>query len=222
MAPMTRRRTLRLAAGGAPALALLAAGCSGGTAPPADSFYRLQAQDPGRRYGTPLLPGTLEVGRFDADGVTGERALVYSEGAGRLRRYSYHYWVDSPTRLIQKALVESLRTVNAAQTVVTPNLRLLADWRLEGSVDRLEHRLIGEERAEALLAVEFSVVNARDGRLVMIDSFSARRDLASQDVSAAADAFDSALTEVVAQFLDKLETAAKDVEAPPERRQRRS
>jgi cholesterol transport system auxiliary component len=214
-----RRRLLRAAPAG---LALLLAGCGGTSAPPADSFYRLRTEDPGRRYGEPLLPGTLEVNRLSADGVTGERAIVYAEGGPKLRRYSYEFWVDSPGRMIQQALVDALRGSGAAATVATPALRLLADWRLEGTIERLEHRLIGADRAEAVLALELSVVNARNGDLVLLDDFQARRALSTQRVEPAVQAFNRSLTACVTDFLDRLETAAQDIEAPRERGARRS
>jgi ABC-type uncharacterized transport system auxiliary subunit len=214
-----RRQLLHAAPAG---LALLLAGCGGTSAPPADSFYRLEAEDPGRRYGEPLLPGTLEVNRLSADGVTGERAIVYSEGGPKLRRYSYEFWVDSPGRLIQLALVDGLRAANTADTVATPELRLLADWRLEGTIQRLEHRLIGDDRAEAVLALELSVVNARNGDLVLLDGFRARNDLATQNVEPAVQAFNRTLTACITSFLDRLDTAARDIEAPRQDRRQRS
>ena len=194
----------------AAALVLLLTACGGGSAPPPDSFYRLSADDPGRRYGRPLLPGTVEVGRFSADGVTGERALVYSNGGQRVRRYSYHHWIDSPPRLIQESLVEALRRVEAAEAVVTPELRLRSDWRVEGQLKRLEHRLTGDGGAEVVLAIEVSVVDARDGGLVMIDGFRSRRQVASTEVEPAVEAFNVALTDVVAEFLDRLAEATAE------------
>lgn len=203
-----RRRRASAAVFSALVLGAALGGCGTSSAPPQDSFYRLEAEDAGRRYGQPLLPGTVEVNRFSADGVTGERAILYSDGDRQLRRYSYHYWVDSPTRLAQQSLIEELRQAAAATTVVSPDLRVPADWRVSGEMERLEHHRSGEEPTSVMVSVEISVVNARTGELVMVDSFQATRPVESQRVAAAVGAFNGAWTDIVASFLDRLAEAA--------------
>lgn len=193
-----RRRALLLAV-------LLLGACSGGASPPPDSFYRLEAGDPGRRYGTPLLDGTVEVARLDADGVTGGRPIVYHADGPQLRRYSYHYWVESPAKQMQAAVIAALRRAEAARRVVRPETRVPADWRVSGTLRELSHRPgDGGGGGRIVLAATLSVVDARDGTLVLLEDFRVERPAPGDGVPAAVERFQAALTELMGRFLDRL------------------
>jgi ABC-type uncharacterized transport system auxiliary subunit len=184
---------------------LLLAACGGGASPPPDSFYRLEAGDPGRRYGTPLLDGTVEVARFDADGVTGGRPIVYHADGPQLRRYSYHYWVESPTKQMQAAVIAALRRAEAARQVVRPDMRVPADWRISGTLKELSHRPgDGGAAGRIVLAATLSVVDARDGALVLLEDFRVERPVQGDGVPAAVARCQTALTELLGRFLDRL------------------
>lgn len=200
-----RRRDLLTLAGGA--LLLTACGSTGPVQQ--DSFYRLSIDDPGRRFGQPLLDGTVEVGRFSADGLTSERAIVHTGAGPGLRQYNYHYWVDSPTRLIQEAVVKALRVGEAAPRIVTAGTRVPADYRVTGKLGRLHHETgeTGETGADVVVELEISVIDARSNTLVMVGDYSARRRVEGDGVPAAVVAFRHALTGILARFLDELAAA---------------
>lgn len=187
---------------------LLLVGC--GTEPvPQDSFYRLEIDDPARRYGTPLIDGTVEVERFSADGVIAQRAMVYNEGGPALRQYNYHYWAEAPTLMLQDAFIQGLRTAKAAERVVTANLRVLPDYRLVGRVKRLQHD-VGAQPPRVRMALELSVVNARDGGLILLETYETTRTARDGSVAAAVTTFRNALTEVTGRFLDDLADAVRE------------
>lgn len=198
-----RRRDLLMLAGGG--LTLVA--CGGGGSVPQDSFYRLTIDDPGRRYGKPLLDGTVEVTRFEADGLTSERALVYQESGPTLRQYRTHYWVDTPTRLLQEATVKALRAAEAAPRVVTPDARVRSDYRVAGRLERLQHSPGDGGAAGVIVAAEFEVTQARSGGLVLLRRYETRREVVDDSVPAAAVAFRDALTDIMGRFLDDLAEA---------------
>lgn len=201
------KRLLALLAAG-----LLMAGCGGGSGPPADSFYRLDPADVGRRYGQPLLDGTVQVARFSADGVTGGRPIVYRADGVTLRQYSYHYWVESPAKQMRDALIEAMREANGAPRVVSPDLRVLADWRVGGTLRRLDYDPAPD--GEVVVRLDLSLVDTQDGTLVLQDTFEARRGVSEDTVSAAVASFNAATTDVFARFLDRVDTVVRARDDP--------
>lgn len=187
---------------------LLLAACAGGSGPPSDSFYRLEPSDVGRRYGQPLLEGTVQVARFSANGVTGGRPIVYMADATTLRQYSYHYWVESPAQQIRDAVIAAMRDANAAPRVVSPDLRVVADWRIQGTLQRLEYDPGPDPTV--VLRLELSLIDTRSGDLVLQDTFGATRSVRTDAVPAAVQSFNAATTDVLAQFLDRMAAAAPE------------
>ncbi len=181
--------------------------------PPDDTFYRLPTPAAAGRLSEPALPGVVEVVRFTADGVTGERALVHARAGGShvLSSYAYHLWTDSPTALLQEALVDHLRAAGAAETVVTSNLRLVPDFVIQGHIKRFEQvaalgpagRAAGA--AEAVVAIELAVTDRRDERLVLLRDYEARRPASSGAPEAAVRAMSAAVAEVFEAFVADLD-----------------
>lgn len=180
-----------------------AAGCSTDP-PPAESFYELTAGDSGRRFGEPLLDGTLVVERFAADGVVGERPILYKAAEGpRLQQYSYHYWSQTPGALLRDAAIREYRRAGAASRVAAPGARLLPDYRMTGTLERLYHRR-SDGQAAAVLAVEVTVTRARDGEPLLLKRYSEAQRVRSTRVQAAVQAFRTAITTILARSMDDL------------------
>lgn len=180
------------------------------SAPPADNFYRLEVAEPAPRRGEPWLPGVLEVNRLDTDGVLSERALAYQDRDGSLARYRYDLWAEAPGSLLQGQLVEDLRARAAAGRVVTPDLRVPPDWALRGKLRRFE---LLPDLGKVAIRMELSVTSARDGSLVLLETYAAEEPSAA-DPRAAAAALARATADVFARFAADLAKAP----VPPTRR----
>lgn len=180
---------------------LVLAACAGPAAPP-DSFYRIEVAAPTQRLPRPILPGVLEINRLASDGVAAERALAFSrtEG-GALAHYKYDFWSEPPGLLLQDRLAHYLAAAGIADKVVTPELRVLADWVLRGKVRRFEQIA---DRAEVVVDLELAVVRARDGRLVLLETYTARVPAASARVEDAAQAMEKGVADIFARFLADL------------------
>lgn len=183
-------------------LALLVAACAQ-PAPPGDNFYRLDVAEPAQRQGQPWLTGVLEVNRLDTDGVLAERALAYQDKDGSLARYRYDLWAEAPGGLIQDQLVETLRAHNAATQVVTPDLRVPPDWALRGKLKRFE--LLPAE-GKVTVRMQLSVVSAKDGALVLLETYAAEAPSAADPKSASA-ALARATADIFARFAADLAKA---------------
>lgn len=173
------------------------------SAPPADNFYRLEIAPPAHRNAAARLPGVLEVNRLDADGVLSERALAYHDKDGSLARYRYDLWAETPGTLVQDQLVEVLRAGKAADKVVTPDLRVPPDWSLRGKLKRFE---LLPEQGKVLARMQLSVVSAKDGALVLLETYEAETPSAAGPRSAAA-ALARATADILTRFAADLAKA---------------
>lgn len=190
------------------ALAATLAACAG-SPPPRDNFYRL---DPGARVtaqARPVLPGVLEVNRLDVDGALSERGLAYQENDGALARYSYDLWSDAPATALQLALAETLRRAGAADQVVTPDLRVPPDWMLRGRLFRFEY-LPGH--GKVAVKMQLAVVSARDGALVLMDSYAAEPAVQGSGPEAAVAALNRATADILSRFAADLAKASVPVQ----------
>jgi ABC-type uncharacterized transport system auxiliary subunit len=188
-------------------LLVLAAGCLGGPGP-ADHFYRLAASAPAHPLAAPRLEGTVEVERFLADGVIAERPLLFArrDAPNEVVQQRYHYWTESPTSLLQEALVGFLRQANLAGTVVTPQLGVQPDWVVRGRIVRFE-RLTGGGAPVAIVALELSLTRA-GGKLVHVDTYRAERPVAGEGEQAVVDALAGGVAEIYGRFV-------ADIDAEP-------
>ncbi len=180
-------------------------------APPRDNFYRLQVAAPAHPLDKPVLPGVLEVNRPDLDGALAERALVYQDKDGALARYAYDLWSDAPATVIQQSLSEYLHAANAAGQVVTPDLRVPPDWALRGRLSRFEYL---PATGKVQMRLQLSVISARDGALVLMQTYAAEPAVQGQGPEAAVAALGRATSDILARFMADLAKA----EVPSPRR----
>ncbi|MFN2309202.1 MAG: ABC-type transport auxiliary lipoprotein family protein [Gammaproteobacteria bacterium] len=191
-------------------VALLSA-CAGTRQVPEDSFYRLDIEPPAAMAPAlaPALTGNLSVQVGATAPLYRDRALLYSEARqpGRLQRYHYHYWVDSPPRLVQRGLAAYLRAAAVAPGVVTPEDAVDTRYRLRVDIERFEHRRAGAGGAVHVgLALTLSEPGA--GRLLSQDHLVAEvavRGAAHADLVAA---YRQALQTLYADVLTRLRASA--------------
>ncbi len=189
-------------------IALLVAGCSSAPPVPADHYYRISLEQAPARLVAPLLDGVLQVQRFDAGALLGNRPLVYESGAKphELQTYNYHYWVDAPAAMLQGQMVDYLRDAGVARQVVTPELRIHPDYRLSGRIKRLEQ--VTGSRPRAVVALELVVTDA-DGKVRLLKDYQRSVAASGPGVAAAVEAINSATAAIYAQFLHDLEATLR-------------
>lgn len=195
------------------AFVLLIGGCATPPPVPSDVFYRLDVPAPDGPIATgPRFDLTLEIRPFDADGILGERALVYSEGDdGVLLQYSYHFWVEGPSQAVQRELAEHLRATGRFARVLTPRFRVRPDVEILGRIGRLEQVIEGEGAARVLVELEIGAERVtRDGGLLVLNTY--RVDAPATDASpaSAATAMRSALRGIFDRFTEDLAAALAD------------
>lgn len=184
---------------------LVVAACGSAAPVPEDQFYRLKAiRAEAAATGKMLFPGTIEIDRFVADGVTAGRPIVYSE-AGKpyqVKEYHYHFWTQPPTVMLRDELISYLRAANVAKAVVTPEMRVSAEFVLTGKIIRLE-KVIGSPPA-AVLEIELGVRKATGGELIFLKTYRIESASDGPGVDDAVHALNTALTQVYGQFVADL------------------
>jgi uncharacterized lipoprotein YmbA len=154
------------------------------------------------------LAGVMRVELLQADGLLRERPLLYSESGAshEVQQHNYHYWTDAPPRMLQDQLVAYLRQSNIARSVVTPDMRVRADYQISGKVKRLE-RLLGGGPPRVFVELELALVRLSDNTLLLVDNFSDQEEEAGKGVGAAIIALNKATGRVFDRFLNKAQLA---------------
>lgn len=179
------------------------AGCLGSTeVVPPDNYYRITVNRPDRPAPAVAFPGVLSIATFDGDGLVRGRPMLFTDAAheGTLRQHNYHYWVDSPARLLQGQLAAYLKNSALANSVVTPEMRVRADYELVGRIIRLE-RILGAGPPRVAVELELSVVRLRDHKLVSTDTFASEINCVDDSVGAAVAAMNRAVGEIFHRFV---------------------
>ncbi len=198
-------------------------GCLGSAPPiPRDHYYRIMVAPPSRAaapqtasvegasvLGRPgssanivAFPGVLSVTPLEAEGLLRERPLLYSitGSAYELQQHDYHYWMDPPTRMLQLQLVDYLRASGLIQSVVTPDLRIEANYQVSGRIKRLE-RLLGGGPTRVAVELELSLVARPANQLIVVGTYTAEAIAADDAVESSVLALNQAMGEVFERFL---------------------
>src|ERR1700742_882796 len=81
---------------------------------PKEQYFRLIATPATQTIGHPL-PGIVEAAPFSADGVTGERPLLFTDNGGtKLEQRNYAYWVNPPIQMLRDQMIAYLRSAGVA------------------------------------------------------------------------------------------------------------
>ena len=176
--------------------AVLLSGC--GAAPRKDMFYRLP-EVAGVAAASEGEGTVIYVPPFLADGLHGERALVYAHDDGTaLEQYTYDYWVDSPRLLLQQALAERLRAGGAQRVVTSPSSE--TRYTVRGRIRKFERR-----GASAEVSLEFELLSAATEVPVFVRGYERSVPLGDDAMSTCARALGEAAQDELAKFVTDLE-----------------
>jgi cholesterol transport system auxiliary component len=185
------------------AAALAWSACMSGPAP-RDHFYRLEIEDPTASDG-PRIDGTLEVDRLRVEALAEGRRILYrsQERPGEVAQYAYHRWSDPPSVMVQDRLVDYLRAAHVARTVVTPAVRVAADYVVDGRILRFE-QLIGNASSRAVVEIELILTRVKGRQLLQLATYREERTARSNSVADAVQAFDGAVQAIFERFVADL------------------
>ncbi len=137
-------------------LLIAMSGC--GTVPsvPEDHYYRIDIPAPENSSQTPILKGGLLVDRLQTDTLRNGRAIVFrdDEKPLQLQRHHYHFWSESPAKMIQHQLASYLGQTRAADYVFNTDHALPHRYRLTGRVVEFD-RVAGKEQTASEIEIQF-------------------------------------------------------------------
>jgi ABC-type uncharacterized transport system auxiliary subunit len=182
-----------------PLVAVLAVSACSAPSVPKEQYFRLVAAPATEKLAHPLA-GILEASPLGADGVTGERPLLYTANGGtKLEQRNYAYWTELPTAMIRDQLVTYLRAAGAAEQVVASELRIGAAYRIQGEIKRLEQSA-GDKHDTGILELELSLIDESDDHLVLSKVYRAETPAADHSIDGAVAALNAGLQDVLKRF----------------------
>lgn len=177
------------------------------TPPPGDHYYRLLAA-PVPSAATPSVAGIVAVAPFRAEGLYGERAILFSteRQPRRLEQYHYHLWISSPAQLLQEHARESLAATNLAAGVVTLDQGTRGDHVVSGKILAFE-RMTGNGNGKAVAELELQFAPDRHAHPLVRKIYRAEEPAADGSMEAFAAAMERALGHIYRDFLADIRAA---------------
>jgi ABC-type uncharacterized transport system auxiliary subunit len=147
----------------------------------------------------------LVVERFSTDGLTGDRAILYSKaGELEIRQHHYHYWVEPPMDMMQGLMTAYLRARHTAATVVTPELRLSPDYIVRGRIHRFE-RVLGTDADRAVIETRLTLEDVAKRRILLMEDYRTEVKAEGRHVIDSVEAFNRGVGEILSRFADDIE-----------------
>lgn len=148
--------------------------------------------------GQPVAAPSFTVAAVQARGLSGGMRYAYVDAAapGEIHQAATYFWEEPPADSLARALVAGLRTRFA--TVTGPALALSADRRVVATLDRFEE-LSAAGGAQAVVA--FDVTQVAQGKAIWAGRYCATRPIASAAGTVRAAAFQGAIEQAVAAFV---------------------
>lgn len=188
------------------------AACSAPEAVPDFRYYRLAPASAIEPLQRPLLDQPLVIENFRADGVHGERPILYANDVDSLKISQYHYqlWNDPPPVMVQRRLQELLAAARVSEYVTDRLSPRLSAYRLNAAIYRFERVLVDGEPTEAVLGLRLRL-QADGASLPLVERDElVRVPVAGARVEDAAIALSAAVDQVARRLVDQLKQTKPD------------
>jgi cholesterol transport system auxiliary component len=159
----------------------------------------------------PLTPLPVLVEAFQAGGLHADQALLYSLDPDGRQLLAYHYqrWVDPPSRLLQRRLIQTLQDSGAA-AVVTDRLPARADaLRIQGRIHAFE-RIQQADGWEVSVAFSLRADSGRSDLPLLAKDYRVRRSAGGNSMASTTSSLGAAIDQVFTQFLRDLAAAQRE------------
>lgn len=151
----------------------------------------------------------LLVSPIDAQVGLASRALAYTERPYELSHYAYNEWAESPPRMLEPLLVDTLDARHYFAAVVGISTGVLADLQLDTELIRLQHEFTTEP-SQARVAMRAQLIHLRRRCIVAASRFEAVAPANADDPYGGVAAINRALREVLDDLADFAVEAASD------------
>jgi ABC-type uncharacterized transport system auxiliary subunit len=192
---------------------LLLAGCA--TEPVPDyRYFRFAEAASVARLPAPVLPLPLVVEPFRADGVMGERPILYATRSETVRLSQYHYqlWNDPPPVLVRQRLMDQLASAAVAPLVterLSPRVEAL---RLQGRIEEFQ-RVRDASGDQVVVSVRLRLERDRVGMPLIERRFRQQLPVEGDGIEASVRVFGQAVDAIAAELLTELSALPSEVHA---------
>jgi ABC-type uncharacterized transport system auxiliary subunit len=190
---------------------LLLASCSAPPALPDFRYYRLAPPTAVEPLQEPVLDAPLVINNVQADGVHGERPILYATDIDSLRILQYHYqlWNDPPPALVLRRALHLYGQRKLAPMVTERLDPRVSAYRLSTRLFRFEVIRLGVNR-EVVVAMQMRV--DRDGEIypVLERRVELRREASGESLEEGTRALSEALDAALIEFSTDLEKVLAD------------
>ncbi len=137
--------------------------------------------------------------------------IAYVEQPYRIDYFAYHEWADTPARMLQSVLQQTLEASRMFRAVVAGSmLGIQPDLRLETDLIRLQQEFLSSE-SQVQLDVGFSLHDVAAHRLLFSESFSLREPASENNPYAGVVAANRAVGRSLDALLEAVEDAVRQV-----------
>jgi cholesterol transport system auxiliary component len=170
-------------------------------------YYRSAPSAAVDALAAPLLAETVEVAFFRADGVLGERPIVYSydDEPQKLSQYHYQLWTDPPGAWIQRRIVDLLGNYRISPLVSPRASPRSEPSQLTGTIERFE-RIKNATGGQWRVAVALRLrLEAHRASVPLLEKrYEVMLDVAGDTIANSVDSFGQAVDQITAQFVQDL------------------
>lgn len=166
---------------------------------PSDHYYRLPEVDTKKQ--TTKIFETILVNAVKVEGLYHERSILYVEQKAPLevKRYHYHYWVETPAKLIRKYVQNHLLQSGLVDNVLVSASRHVKYLETDITIHRFERNL-NQGGVQILVSLQMSANNTQDQAELLNKLYSAKVNAHSDSMHATAEAFGQALNQIMLEF----------------------
>jgi cholesterol transport system auxiliary component len=187
---------------------LILTGCSAST-PPIREYTLLSSQKLEHQK-KPQSSKTLTVASGKSLPSLSTKNIIYVYENGETSPYLYSRWSDTPSALIQRALLASLHE-EALFTALSPTgSSAQTDWILESDLNAFYHRF-SKNRSEGDIDITYRLIDARTKRPLATKRFTITSAAPSMDAQGGVEALKHSTIELTAQSIAWLNTLVKEI-----------
>jgi cholesterol transport system auxiliary component len=179
-------------------LAVLALGACSAPPVPKEQYFRLVANPAAEKVQHPIA-GVVEVVPFAADGVAGERPLLFTANGTKLEQRNYAYWTDVPVAMLRDQAIAYLRSAGVADKVVPSELRIGGAYRIQGDIKRLEQAVV-DKKSTGIIEIELSLIDEDNDQLVVSKVYHSEQPAADDSIDSAVAALGAGLDDILTRF----------------------
>lgn len=175
-------------------LTLNACGIGGGQIP-SDHYYRLPEVGEVKEIDQQF--NVIKINPVTVEGLYHERSILYVEKNTPLevRRYHYHYWVETPAKLTQKYLTAYVTKTNVAEKIIAASNIEKPDVEIATNIQNFE-RVINSGDSKVMVTLEFDVIFNQHKNKNFTQKYQKEIPLRSDSMHDTAEAFGEALAQI--------------------------